>query len=237
MQENPNQNFENGIDASSIEMTDQSGFRQQTANLLASREGAETQANREASLLLQDGLKDLNGPNELTGILELMKAAQLKPELIQDGRLFSYLQSIVGDTPNPHPEEAHFNQAEAGDMSAQPEQVNMQADAPQSNVEAENKDSTPQETQRVEAADQSMQMIQKGLSAIAAGDKLTGIISLMQAAQSYPSIIGDVRFQTALQSALSYNQNKNKGIETADANGLPSMTMPGAEIVGASLPV
>lgn len=234
MQENPNQNFDTRLDSGSNDNPEGSGFTQQAATLLASREGAEEQASQQAAELLQNGLKDVSGPNELTGILQLMKAAQLKPEIVQSQEFFSYLKSIVGDVPSPHSESAHFNQAGQGDI-AQTEQASSPENASQAAEEAEEPTATQKESQPGDINNQAMQMIQNGLVAIASGDKLTGIVSLMQAAQANPSIISDVRFQKALADALSYS-NSNKRVQSADASfASRQSTQPGIVLPEASV--
>jgi hypothetical protein len=237
MQENAIQNLDTRLDATTNDSPEGSGFRQQAANLLASREGAEEQASLQAAQLVQKGLEDVKGQNDLTGILQLMKAAQLKPEIIQNQEFFSYLKSIVGDVPNPHPEGAHFGQAGQSE-AALPDQPSTTENVSQAATESEESEATPKEPQPGEIAEQAMQMINRGLVAIASGDKLTGIVSLMQAAQANPSIISDLRFQSALQSALSYgSKNANGKLQAADASiGSRQVMAPGAGVLEGSLP-
>lgn len=84
-----------------------------------------------------------------------------------------------------------------------------------------------------------MQLIQSGLSAIAAGDKLTGIVSLMQAAQANPNIISDARFQAALQSALAQGAAAAKGGQVSAEASIPqsSTRATTARVAAPELPV
>ncbi len=218
----PSQNPEAVLESTPSTNAEDTGLRQQASSLLASREGGDAQATQQAIQLAQQGLKDISGQNELTGILELMKAAQLKPEITRDQGFFSSLQSLVGDVQYQHSEEAHFFQGEPGQSEiqnvAQRQQGNSVNDGTGQPTEAtgQQQQQLAQNDQSAPVADQSMQLIQRGLSAIASGDKLTGIVSLMQAAQANPGLISDARFQSALQTALS--QGAAKGTASADAS-------------------
>jgi hypothetical protein len=213
----PSRNPEAVLESTPSTNAEDTGLRQQASSLLASREGGDAQANQQAIQLAQQGLKDISGQNELTGILELMKAAQLKPEITRDQGFFSSLQTLVGDVQYQHSEEEHFFQGEPGQSEiqnvAQGQQGNSVNDGTGQPTEATNQQQLAQNDQSAPVADQSMQLIQRGLSAIASGDKLTGIVSLMQAAQANPGLISDARFQSALQTALS--QGAAKGTASA----------------------
>ncbi len=194
-----------------------SAVQQQAAQLLASAEGAEVQASQQAAKLAEQGLKDLGGQNEVTGILELMKAAQLKPDLVRDQGFFSNLKTIVGDIQAPHSEDQHFVQIVAGPQDVQSVQQGQQQGQPVSDTSGAPKATA--DTTATAGGDQSMQLVQRGLSAIASGDKLSGIVALMQAAQANPGIISDARFQAALQNALSQGATKQSGTLTGSPEG------------------
>ncbi len=231
MTNTPSQNPEALLESAPSLNAENTGLRQQASNLLASREGGDAQASQQAIQLAQQGLKDISGQNELTGILELMKAAQLKPEITRDQAFFSSLKSLVGDVQYQHSEEAHFIQGEPGQSEiqnvAQRQQGNPATDGTGQPNDAIGQQQLAQNDQSAPVADQSMQLIQRGLSAIASGDKLTGIVSLMQAAQANPGLSSDARFQAALQSALS--QGAAKGVVSADASAnLKPANVPGS---------
>lgn len=71
-------------------------------------------------------------------------------------------------------------------------------------------------------SDVSSQLVQQGLSAIAGGDKMSGIMALIQAAQLNPGIMNDSRFVNALQAALTQGAGK----ATASATDRPGVTSP-----------
>lgn len=192
-----------------------SALQQQTAQLLASPEGAEVQASQQASKLAVQGLKDLGGQNEVTGILELMKASQLKPDIVRDQGFFSNLRTVVGDIQAPHSEDQHFVQIVPAAQDVQAPQENQQQAQAASDSSGQSR--AIADTSATAGGDQSMQLIQRGLSAIASGDKLTGIVALMQAAQANPNIISDARFQAALQTALSQGAAAKGGAVSAEA--------------------
>lgn len=202
------------------------GLQLQAAKLLSGPEGSEAQASQQSSQFAQQGLKDLGTQNEVSGILSLMKASQLNPDIVRDQAFFKELKGITGDVlgQGPHDESHHFRAvAVAPEVTADdPARQSQSAAPPESaQTQASQAESTGN-ADTANIADQSTQLVQQGLSAIAGGDKLTGIVSLMQAAQANPRIMSDPRFQMALQNALAQGSR----IPSSDALDQPAEASP-----------
>lgn len=78
-----------------------SKLQQQASQLLTNPEANQGRVDQQAGQLLAQGLKDISGKNETYGILELMKGASQKPELVQDQGFIEGLKQAVGDV-HPH---------------------------------------------------------------------------------------------------------------------------------------
>ncbi|HEY9681890.1 MAG TPA: hypothetical protein V6C86_09950 [Oculatellaceae cyanobacterium] len=201
-------------------------LQQQASQLLTNPDANQGRVDQQAGQLLAQGLKDISGKNETYGILELMKGATQKPELVQDQRFIDSLKQVVGDV-HPH---VHAYPLDAQQMQSAMQGQNTGFDGqaqPPSDARAQAKqatatDATTATTGTPPGTDVSSQLVQQGLSAIAGGDKMTGIMALIQAAQLNPGIMNDSRFVNALQAALI----QGAGNATASATDRPGATSP-----------
>lgn len=201
-----------------------SKLQQQASQLLTNPDANQGRVDQQAGQLLAQGLKDISGKNETYGILELMKGASQRPELVQDQGFIDGLKQAVGDV-HPH--------VHAYPLDAQQLQSAMQGQNAGSDGQGQQQptDTRPQAKQATATDatgtaapgnDVSSQLVQQGLSAIAGGDKMSGIMALMQAAQLNPGIMNDSRFVNALQRALT----QGAGRATASAADRPGATSP-----------
>jgi predicted lipid-binding transport protein (Tim44 family) len=199
-------------------------LQQQASQLLTNPDANQGRVDQQARQLLAQGLKDISGKNETYGILELMKGAAQKPELVQDQRFIEGLKQAVGDV-HPHihayPLDAQQMQSAMQGQNAGLDGRAQQQQQP-SDTTLQSKPATATEATATAApgSDVSSQLVQQGLSAIAGGDKMSGIMALIQAAQLNPGIMNDSRFVNALQAALTQGAGKS----TASATDRPGAT-------------
>lgn len=199
-------------------------LQQQASQLLTNPDANQGQVDQQAGQLLTQGLKDISGKNETYGILELMKGASQRPELVQDQGFIDGLRQAVGDVHS----HAHAYPLDAQQLQSAMQGQNTGSDGQgqqqPTDTRPQAKQATATETTATAAPgnDVSSQLVQQGLSAIAGGDKMSGIMALIQAAQLNPGIMNDSRFVNALQAALTQGAGKS----TASAVGRPGTTSP-----------
>lgn len=178
------------------------GLANEAAVELSSPPGkpAGTDAQEQALLMAQQGLKDLASGDSAKAILELMQASVARPDLVRSQDFISSLHQIAPDSTLPanHSHEVTISQPAQGQQQPAAQEV-----AQNTTVQPDTTAATPTGGDTQVLQQQSMAVAQQGLSDIVSGNGASGILKLMQAAQMNPGILQDSRFINALQSALT----------------------------------
>lgn len=191
------------------------GSSETDSPVACSAERAELQNGQQAAKLAEQSLKDFGG--QVTCILELTIAGQLKPDTTCGHGFFSRLRGDVGDIQAPHSEDKHFVQPAAQD--AQPAQlIEKQA---QRDSDTSDQPRATCGTSATTSSDQLMQLTQRGLLSIASEDKAGGIMAPMQA-----------HFQAGSLNALSQGASAKAGAVSPEALIVQQLVRSKTTIIG-----
>jgi hypothetical protein len=163
-----------------------------------------TSAPQDAQTLVKQGLASLKAGDEKEGIVALMQAAEQNPQLVSDATFVQALRT------------AENQPAQGNDIFA-PTTCDTSADVDYGNLAGD-------PSQLVNPA-----LYGGGLNFLKAGDKVDGILYLMEAAVNNPQLPQDQYFMqllTQVESAAKSqsNQTANNSDKTADVTNLPSIS-------------